>query len=64
MAITDVLSASVLCGSGADAEALAKVPFILETEAAIKFIEDAGAEVLIVDKNLVISHSKGWEKFK
>ena len=64
MAITDVLSASVLCGSGADAEALAKVPFILEQKAAIKFIEDAGAEVLIIDKDLVISQSKGWEKFK
>lgn len=64
MAITDVLSASVLCGSGADAEALAKVPFILDSSVAIKFIEDAGAEVLTIDKELVISQSKGWEKFK
>ena len=63
-AITDVLSASVLCGSGADAEALAKVPFILDSTAAIKFIEDSGAEVLIVDKDLVVSKSKGWEKFQ
>lgn len=64
MAVTNVISASVLCGSGADAEALAKVPFILDSSAAIKFIEDAGAEVLIVDKDLSVLQSKGWEKFK
>lgn len=63
-AVTPVLSASVVCANGADAEALAKVPFILEIESALLFIEQAGAECLIIDDSLVAHKSKGWHKFK
>ena len=38
-AVTETLSASVVCAKGADAEALAKIPFILEIAEAIQFIE-------------------------
>ena len=63
-AITPVLSASVICGSGADAEALAKVPFILDLDLAINFIEQAGAQVLIVDEELGLHKSSGWDQYK
>ena len=63
-AITPVLSATVVCGNGADAEALAKVPFILEINSALNFIEQAGAECLIIDESLVAHKTKGWDKFK
>jgi thiamine biosynthesis lipoprotein len=63
-AVTSVLSATVICGNGADAEALAKVPFILEIDSALNFIAQAGAECLIIDESLVAHRTKGWHQFK
>lgn len=63
-AVTPVLSATVVCANGADAEALAKVPFILEIDSALNFIEQAGAECLIIDESLVAHKTKGWHQFK
>lgn len=63
-AVTSVLSATVVCGNGADAEALAKVPFILDIDSALIFIEQAGAECLIIDETLAAYKTKGWQKFK
>lgn len=63
-AVTPVLSATVVCANGADAEALAKVPFILEIDSALNFIEQAGAECLIIDESLVAHKTRGWHQFK
>ena len=62
-AVTETLSASVVCAKGADAEALAKIPFILEITEAIQFIERSGAEVFIVDQKYKVHQSNGWRKF-
>ena len=64
IAITPVLSATVICAKGADAEALAKIPFILESSEAISFIENLGAQVFIIDENLQAHKSNGWDDFK
>jgi thiamine biosynthesis lipoprotein ApbE len=59
-----VLSASVICSSCADAEALTKVPFIIEIDAALKLIEQAGAECMVVDHEYKVHKTKGWDKFR
>lgn len=64
IAVTETLSASVVCANGAEAEALAKIPFILDIPEAIKFIENVGAEVFIVDQQMQTHQSNGWSKFK
>ena len=63
-AVTSVLSASVICSSCADAEALTKVPFTIEINAALQLIEQAGAECMVVDNEYKIHKTKGWDKFR
>lgn len=62
-AVTDVISATVICAHGADAEALAKIPFILSIKSALEFIENAGAQCLIVDSKNKKYKTSGWKQF-
>lgn len=63
-AVTDCLTATVICGVGSDAEALAKIPFILDIQNAIEFVENAGAECFIIDQHRKTHQTSGWNKFK
>lgn len=60
---TDVLSATVVSGQAALGEVLAKLAFLLPIEEAVSRIVANGAQVCIVDANMIMHTSDGWDEY-
>ena len=61
---SDVLQATVVTQSAAEAEALTKMCLILSAEEAIARVQALGASALLVTKDLNILTSKNWSTFE
>ena len=58
-----VLSATVISAQAALGEVLAKLPFVLPLELAVAKIVANGAQVCIVDENMMMHTSDGWDRY-
>lgn len=58
---TKALSATVIAGSGARAEALAKIPFMMDIEDSVNLIDSLGAAVCVVDEEMFQYTNENWE---
>ena len=60
---TEVLSATVVCAKAALGEVLAKLAFLLPIQEAVEQIVAKGAQVCIVDANMMMHTSDGWDEY-
>lgn len=60
---TEVLSASVISAQAALGEVLAKLAFLVPIEEAISQIVANGAQVCVVDANMMMHTSAGWDAY-
>jgi thiamine biosynthesis lipoprotein len=60
---TEVLSATVVCAQAALGEVLAKLAFLLPIHDAVAQIVANGAQVCIVDANMMMHTSDGWDEY-
>jgi len=60
---SDVLQATVIAANASQAEILAKMCVILQSDEGLSRIDDLGAAALIVDKTNQIHTSQNWGKF-
>ena len=58
---TPALSATVIAGSGARAEALAKIPFLIDIEQGVELIDSLGAAVCVIDEEMYQYTNENWE---
>lgn len=58
---TKALTATVIAGSGARAEALAKIPFMMDIENGIELIDSLGAAVCVIDEEMYQYTNENWE---
>ena len=60
---TEVLSATVVSGYAALGEVLAKLAFLLPIDEAVAMVVGNGAQVCVVDANMMMHTSDGWNEY-
>lgn len=58
---TRALTVTVIAGSGARAEALAKIPFMMGIEEGVELIDSLGAAVCVIDEEMYQYTNENWE---
>ena len=58
---TSALSATIIAGSGARAEALAKLPFMMDIDDSVALIDSLGAAVCVIDEEMYQYTNENWE---